>query len=244
MTEAENLFTHIGIRFLHCSETIMLLSVAAERGVVAAEKDLAKINREFADSVLSGSELEGKNIAFAEALTQKNMNQAKASIEGACLVFAHSMLDGAAIDLSRVTALLAPEDWEQDVEKKQLPLADIRKAPYGELLGSVLEKHMNDLEKESLLRKIDRLFARCKPPDGGSVGEEYKYDSERIARLDQLRQQIVHGESLGQPIAGFKEELGYLLQTVIFLIHLVANKYDVEFDRSELLRLIPPGFLF
>ena len=72
------------------------------------------------------------------------------------------MVDGAAFDYCRVTALHAPQDWESDISNKQVPLSVVRGASFDEVRGTKLEEYLKDLEIKSLKEKIDRLHARCR----------------------------------------------------------------------------------
>jgi hypothetical protein len=86
------------------------------------------------------------------------------SLNAATILFAHSMVDGAAFDYCRVTALHAPEDWEPDVLNKQVPVSFVRGASFEQIRAAKLEEVLEDLEMKSLKEKIDRLHARCRPP--------------------------------------------------------------------------------
>ena len=95
---------------------------------------------------------------------------------------------------------------------------------YDQLLQAKLGERMERLERESLLTKVDRLFARCNPLPGWSPMVGYAFDRERIKRFDDQRHEIVHGKAIGKPLALFQvsdENLFYVQQTGMYLMGLV-----------------------
>src|SRR5262249_3098878 len=113
---------------------------------------------------------------FVETLAGKTQESTINSLDAATILFAHSMVDGAAFDYCRVTALHAPEDWESDLLNKQVPLNIVRKESYEKIRDDKLRQALVDLEMESLRKKIDRLHARCQPPDKWSPMTGYMFD--------------------------------------------------------------------
>jgi hypothetical protein len=162
-----------------------------------------------------------------ESIADLMLSQAKISVDAAALVFAHSMLDAAALDYCRVTALLSPQDWEPHVEKKRFELQEIRTKTADQLLEETLEKFLEELDRDSLLRKIDLLFQQCKPEAKWSPIQNYEYDRERMKKLDQMRHEIVHGR--GPEAASMSpDDQEYLLSTSVFLMLLVNHRYGIR----------------
>jgi hypothetical protein len=58
----------------------------------------------------------------------------------------------------------------------------------------------------------------------------YAFDLDRIIRIDRLRQDIVHGEALGQTIANADEEFDYMDRTCMYFMALVNFKYHLKLD--------------
>ena len=167
----------------------------------------------------------------AESMTSESLRHARASVDAASLVFAHSVLDANAIDYLQVTALAAPKDWLPDVQNKQVSLGDVVRLKPDELFHQSLEKRLKQLERESLVTKIEVLFARCQPPPKWSPMTDNQFDRQRLQKMDKLRQDIVHGEALGRVIPNVEQELDYLNRTSLFLLSLVNFHYG--------LRLVP-----
>ena len=142
-----------------------------------------------------------------------------ASLDAAVLVFYHTLLDATAFDYCRVTVLHAPSDWVQNLKSTQVQLLETKSKSYDQLLHAKLGERLEKLERESLLTKVDRLFARCNPPSGWSPMVGYEFDRERIKRFDDQRHEIVHGKALGKPLTLFQvsdENLLYVQKTVCF----------------------------
>jgi len=170
-----------------------------------------------------------------------------ASLDAATLVFYHSLLDGVAFDYCRVTALHAPQDWEQELKASQIPLLQAKTESYDALLRVKIDERLNNLERESVLTKINRLFARCTPPAGWSPMDGYSFDQKQIELFDEQRHEIIHGKALGKPLSLFRisdENLFYIQQTGMFLMGLVNRKYSLKISpsywQSQLLRPTTP----
>jgi hypothetical protein len=170
---------------------------------------------------------------FTEMLTTIRMKETGSALDAATLVFAHSVLDGVAFDCCRVTALQAPRDWEADLDARTFPLAEIRGASYDALLTKKLDEHLDNLERESLPKKIERLMARCQPPPKWSPMIDYEFDRMLISRFDHQRHTIIHGEALGKPLTEFALSRGnmyYLMRTGMYFLGLVNMKYHLQID--------------
>jgi hypothetical protein len=178
---------------------------------------------------------------FGEVIAKAIFDSSYASLDAAVLVFYHSLLDGVAFDYCRVTALHAPQDWEQDLKGSQVPLPDAKIKSYDEILKAKIGERLGKLERESLLAKADRLFARCNPPAGWSPMTGYKYDREQIELFDEQRHQVIHGKALGNPLSVFQitdESLFYVLQTGMYFMGLVNLKYGLQLTPNSLATLV------
>jgi hypothetical protein len=163
-----------------------------------------------------------------------------ASLDAAGLVFYHSLMDGVAFDYCRVTALHAPK-------ATQIPLLQAKTESYDILLRTKIDERLRSLERESLMTKINRLFARCDPPAGWSPMKGYSFDRKQIELFDEQRHEIIHGKALGKPLSLFRisdENLFYIQQTGMFLMGLVNRKYGLKISpsywQSQLLKPTTP----
>jgi hypothetical protein len=140
----------------------------------------------------------------------------------------HSVLDAAALDFCRVTAMAAPKDWESLVEKKGISLAEAKAGNYDQLLQEKLKDYFVQLERESLLTKADQLLARCKPEPKWSPMNNYEYDRKRMEYLDKFRHNIIHGDGLGMELKSADDEIDYLMRTALYYMGLVNLRYGFK----------------
>jgi hypothetical protein len=171
---------------------------------------------------------------MVEEMTRLMLESARMSVDAASMVFAHSILDDMAFDCVRTVAVAAPADLEQFFDQGTFRLAEVRGSTYETLRGRLMERYLEKLEKESLLVKVDRLHACCRPPQGWEPMGGYHYESARLAQLDKLRQDIVHGPRLSS-IPTVDDDLDYLQRTGLYLITLVTHRYGVRIDLAALM---------
>jgi hypothetical protein len=167
---------------------------------------------------------------FVEFGATHSAETANNLMNAATILFGHSMVDGAAFDYCRVTALHAPNDWEPDLSNKQVAFSVVRERSMEEIVRLKLDDLLEDLEMKSLKAKIDRLQARCRPEKGWSPMNNYAFDPDRIERLDELRQKIVHGDALGREIKDAESEFEYMNRTCWYLMGLVNMRYGLQMD--------------
>lgn len=241
-TPAEKLFSETHGRTLRAWSTVSIFRQVVQAGFEAATKAKTKEAESLYDRLISDpdytklvTDVEGFRKAmpkekFVELGVKQSTETATNLLNAATILFGHSMVDGTAFDYCRVTALHAPEDWEPDLSKKQVALSLVRQQPFEEILKLKLEDFLKDLERESLTDKIDRLHARCRPDRGWSPMHGYAFDPARIGRLDSLRQNLVHGDALGQPIDDANGEFEYMNRTCWYFMGLVNMRYGLRLD--------------
>ncbi len=248
-TPAEKLFNETYGRNLRTWSTVATFRQMVQLGIPAAADAKAKETSTVYDEMMSSPQYEKLFIdkegfraatpkgKFIDLTVKHTVETSINSLNAATILFAHSMVDGAAFDYCRVTALHAPEDWEPDILNKQVPVSFVREASFGQIRAAKLEEVLEDLEMKSLKEKIDRLHARCRPPRGWSPMNGYAFQLERIVKIDNLRQEIVHGEALGQSIVNADDEFDYMCRTCMYFMGLVNFRYNLKIDpKSALLR--------
>ncbi len=119
--------------------------------------------------------------------------------------------------------------WTSRINKYRF-LCLVRVQPLEEVEGLKLNDCLADLEMKSLKEKIERLHARCRPEKKWSPMVGYAFDPDRIERLDLLRQDIVHGNALGQAIPDAAEEFLYMNRTCWYFMGLVNMRYGLRLD--------------
>jgi hypothetical protein len=254
MTEAEQLFSVTFARWLYASsvvlnfrETFTAVAASANEHLETSATELFR--KMFEDpqwqgllvDIETGEPSSGKSAAdyrkLGNVAAQVLFTSSYAALDAAVLVYYHSLLDASAFDYCRVTALHAPQDWEQDLKATQVPLLETKSKSYDRLLQAKLDERLERLERESLLTKVDRLFARCNPSPGWSPMVGYLFDRDRIKQFDDQRHEIVHGKAIGKPLTLFQlsiENLFYVQQTGMYLMGLVNCKYGLRVAPSYL----------
>lgn len=241
-TPAETLFSETHGRTVRAWSTVSIFRQVVQAGLAAAKQEKAKEAESLYDRVISDpdymklvTDVEGFRKAmpkekFVEFGVKQSAETAANLLNAATILFGHSMVDGSAFDYCCVTALHAPNDWEPELSNKQVPLSLVRELPIEEILRRKLDDALKDLEMKSLRDKIDRLHARCQPKKGWSPIHGYVFDLARIERLDLLRQNIVHGDALGQPIEDALGEFEYMNRTCWYFMGLVNMRYGLRLD--------------
>jgi hypothetical protein len=247
ISEAQLLFNDTWHRAIGNWHEIFCFREVAQAGLPSAERVIALRRQALArDFLLSGECDEiftGASDEFRDSIAQtirdsthSTMEVGQRAIDAASLVFVHSVIDAAAYDYCCVTALASPDDWKPFVIDKQVKLAEVFNNSLDELMRANIDRCVGDLERRSLLCKIDRLFTVCAPLPGWSPMMNYAYERERIQLFDDVRHDIVHGLVLRHPIADVETELDYLSRTTQFLMCLVNNRYKLKLIPGHRLR--------
>lgn len=174
---------------------------------------------------------------IVETITANAMATYQTSLDSTSIVFAHSALDAAISDLCWVTAFMAPGDWEKFVDKGKITLKEVRENSYGDILNEQLTKYLCQFERESLLDRINRLFMLCKPERDFEGITGFKFDKDRLERIDRLRHQIVHG---GIPDGAFdmiRKDLEFMNLSGMHLWVVVNVAYGVQVDPLDLINV-------
>lgn len=249
MKEATELFTKVFLTLSTRWSEIYGFRQVAGLGLPHAAKILALDHLQSAKRFISDPaneeifldkakflESSGGPEVMGAAMTQKQLATFQASVDSASLVFMHSALDGAAFDLCRVTALVAPSDWEPFVAAQKVTLADVKAAGYDAIVGKRLADYIDAVERESLPAKTERLFQLCRPPRGFAPVKGYQFDRDRLLKLDRARHDLVHGQSESALPAEVEAAIEFLLNTGNFLVGLVNHRYQVRLDPAFLLQ--------
>jgi hypothetical protein len=162
------------------------------------------------------------------------------ALDAATLIFAHSILDGAALDWCRVCALAAPDDFLPLIDQKKVTLANVQAAAsFAELRATAINSYLENLDRAPVLKKLDLLFSLCRPsPTFVGLDENYRYDRERIIALDNLRHDYVHHGGLGVRLPQGDADLSFLHGTDQFLALLVCQRYGLQLNPKPLVDAI------
>jgi len=247
MSEAEKLFTKT---FTTCNSRFAVITSFREisrLGFPTATLHIYDQYLQFADELFNDPQHEKlfidkqkvfENLGGVEALgtkmAQDQLKNYKASVDAASLVFAHSIIDNAALNYCRCCALANQNGWENFVEKKKLSVEEIKQFSVDEILNKKVHEYIDSLDRESLLLKADRLFQVCQPPACFSPLHNYAYDRARLVQLDEMRHDIVHKSSSVPMLPAGNEDVWFLQQTANFFMTLVNSKYELKIDPNHM----------
>lgn len=172
---------------------------------------------------------------MARPMVTKKMKDFQEAVDATSAVFSHSILDATAFDFCRVTSLANPALWEDIVSRKQLSLADIKGGDYHTLLKQKVSEHLAQLERESLIKKVDRLFAICQPNADFSPIRDFSYDRDRLHELDRLRHDIIHGNLFSKSIEISDSDISYYFSIANYLMAMLNERFDFKINPDDLI---------
>jgi len=139
--------------------------------------------------------------ALAERLAIGNVENARAYLDAAVLIFAHSILS----EVVTACCTLA----------ERMDRNAVREA----------KRRIPSRRGEELSRQLAVLRDACPLGVSRVEMETYVFDAPRVGRLDRLRHDIVHGHVLGDPIALPEDDVQFLKLTGSYALNLVRAQH-------------------
>jgi hypothetical protein len=238
--EAEQIFDRGFMSLMTNFTSIRSFRKVIKRGIPAVEPELRREDLTFLTGLLRSAVgnryfadpqkilRDHRHVELAKLTTDTILQTTSNATDAASIIFGHAILDAALFDFCTACAILAPFDWLRFIGSRKITLDELHKHPELDLLGDILVAALEELERESLLKKADRLYALCQPPAGHQGVIDYTYDRERLEEIDRLRHDIVHRIKIKDPIPKCDELLLYLDQTGFHLMSLPNHKYDLR----------------
>lgn len=178
---------------------------------------------------------EGHDSALIKAMTEGAAGSFEQSLDSAALVFAHSILDAAVHDCLWISAFSAPRDWMEFVGKRSILLSELETRSPAEHLTVAVSGELDRLERESLLKKVDRLFQLCKPKKQTYLTNGFRFDRDRLEKLDALRHAIVHTPGRRRQFPELADDLDFLRKSGLHLVVMLSETYVAGLNTQELL---------
>ncbi|MGH8488530.1 MAG: hypothetical protein ACREXS_06620 [Gammaproteobacteria bacterium] len=166
-------------------------------------------------------------------MTQQAVHTFESSLDAASLVFGHSILDAALFDCCKVRAMVAPTDWLPQLRDRKVPLGDVEDQSFDELLVKVIESQLQTLERDSLIKKAERVFQLCPPKEPFSGLHRFRFDRDRLLALDALRHDIIHSTGPTLRLPKGDEDLEFLRNSGLYLWILVHKRHGLKIDISH-----------
>jgi hypothetical protein len=168
-------------------------------------------------------------VECVEDMTQRSMVSAGNLVSAACLVFAHAVFDATLFDYCKVTALCAPKDWLDVVKKRQVSISKVQELSTLGILIETVDSKLDELERESILKKADILHQIIKP-DGKELLSDYQYSKARLEKIDCKRHEAVHRLQFETAFSSLEETIAYLCRTVFYFAVLLNVRYGLKID--------------
>jgi len=235
----DELFTYVYSRFTRGWAELSAFREVAEAGLPAAAPKIAQQKKEligklasqegWAKAIKDPTEFHerGGVDGMAIEMTDNAINSARSAVDAASLVFAHSIVDAAAVGFLRVTASASKDDWQQFLCDRKWTVSDVKSATYDQLFLDLLLKELDTIERTfSLPRKAFRLQQLCRPDPHWDL--PMKYDAEEVERVDNLRHGIVHGDMLGKPFENIEKDLKLLYDLGTYFFALTHKHYGTK----------------
>ena len=242
--QAEKIFTQVFLNLTRRHSDMLTFRRLADLGKPAAISTLHDEQLELAQDILTNPaydevfkdrkaavEFFGGPAKMAVMTAAQEIQKYSRIVDAASLVFLHSAVDASVSDLCRVTLLLDPASWESYVLSQTVTLGEAKMVGVASLTSGKLDGHLKSLERQSISKRIERLFAVCKPEDDfAPVGGGFKFDLERLGRLDEQRHNVVHGEGYRDFEGLLNEDLEFLVKSGLFLVSMVNMRYEVKIN--------------
>lgn len=177
--------------------------------------------------------------AVDQAVTNR-LAHAASSAEAAILIFGHSVLDYATSELCRILIEVAPELWAEALGDRKLSLRDFKAhGSYSGALQSVLSGYADEVERRSMIERINLITRKCFPgepslPSFESMwGGEFVFDLQRIKAIDQMRHDVIHRAEFQGKSEDFEDDLEYCELTITYLVKIVSFRFGLPLGDGE-----------
>jgi len=235
--------TRVFQRSMNAWNTLFTFRSMGQLGLPAAKEHIDAMNRQTVTDLATAEEnaelftVDRKVLIesgyfddAAKRLTETAVNTFESSLDAASLIFAHSVLDGGIIDWLNICFMVNPNDFLPAVGRRQFSLVDAENTTFSQLLNSAIRAYLEQLGRESLLKKMETLFRLCQPPAGLVGPHGYRYDRDRLEALDALRHRYVHGDAAGGRLPAGDDDILFLHRTDLYGFLLVNRRYGVRLD--------------
>jgi hypothetical protein len=244
ISQLEEDFGFICTKFLNQMNAIMVCRETASFALVASHAEIEQRNFNALSSCLRNEDIRnifkdptslvanGQHVSFAKSIAASAVVSSFRTVDSASIVFAHSILEAALIDLLKLTFKASPSDWFHFVDRRKVEISSVANHPVENLLHSLVHDFIQELERESLMRKSDALHTICKPSSTDAKMETYSFSKEKLKSFDDVRHSLVHGQGFRDDISDAAKQLEYASKTGGYFILLVNQRFGFKFSAS------------
>lgn len=218
-------------------EVLFLVENGKEQLVTRAKTQFFQL-KETVDSGKIPTELEkalsdGFNAAWLMNHPDAVIGQSQRRIDAASVVFMHSLLDATLYSLCCVSYDTNPNDWLSFLKERQLKIGDVVANGQDAAMKAVSRDYVSSLERESLIKKSDKLHAICKPSPNVKYASSYTFSRDKLENFDKLRHDIVHGLQFGSKIPDVEDVLNFGLKTGVYFSRMIVEKYKLGLEITK-----------
>jgi hypothetical protein len=163
-----------------------------------------------------------------EGMTEGSLKKAARSVDAAAIVFSHSLLDATLYTFCSICYRARPADWFAFASERKIKVGDLLSKSALDLMMEKAKLCLEELERESLSSKSNKLHAICKPPTKAAYIENYHFSSAELEKFDATRIGIVHGMQFKRPLQDVQATLDFALKTGLYFAVMVARKYQLQ----------------
>ena len=151
------------------------------------------------------------------------------AIAAACLVFSHSMADGAVEEFCLIAAIFDPAYWGSTVSSQTFTLKQIVDGGTEDLLRTSIRQKIPTMSLPTKMRHLLRnagKHANVEHPN-------FSYDGKRLAELDALRHEIIHGESITLQVA-MRDSQEFFFNVTVHAGLIISSMLDLGITHRQL----------
>lgn len=175
----------------------------------------------------------GMDKSMPRQMTDAAVHNFVYTLDAATIVFAHSILDAAIFDCLRICAIAAPDSWRENLGARKVSLNEVALKSASDLLREAIESELTRLERESLLGKVDRTFQLCKPEKQEYLTNGFRFERDRLVKLDELRHNVVHDPSTVVSFGTLSDDLDFMQKSGLHIFSMVGDKFGLCFSGTE-----------
>jgi len=164
---------------------------------------------------------------MADSMSLQRLSTYKDMVTSMTLVFAHSILDGAISDYLTSIAIHSPEAFDQFIMQKKVTLQLASSKPTVEIRNDLVSEYVEQLSRNSMIDRVDKIFALCTPETTYRPISGYTYDRERLFKLDRLRHEIIHDNIRINDLPNGTADLLFMRQTGLYLMAIIHNRFGL-----------------
>jgi hypothetical protein len=146
----------------------------------------------------------------------------------AALVFAHAIFEDCIHTCLKISFCAAPEDWLSEIKKRKIAIEDTLDKSIDIIYRQEIENYLKDLERKSIVIKLETLFRIIRPSKDHPKMYPYTYDLEKIRQIDEARHTATHKNPLSYDPSILQADVNYLQSTVLYILSLLIGKYKIE----------------